>query len=149
MPTPKTIDLTPEVQAALIEFYKVAQNYPLSKAAQEHRRKIQSGELIECPRSKVLYDSKEVETIQDQIGPVINRLHPKLRSEVKGMIPVVCIQCREVVSWVPPGKDKDGFETKAGDIVHIYCCPACEPEKFIGKEVETPFIEKQLFLKYR
>lgn len=141
--------LSPALQRALVEFFRVAKHHRLSPSAVEHRRKVLSGELVVCPVSDKLYESSEVEVLQDQIGPVHNLLHPSLRASVRGLIPVVCIRCREVVGWLEPGRDRDGFVLQKGVPVHIHCCPKCEPEKFAGKEVAAPLIEKQLFLKYR
>jgi len=144
------IELTKEVQAAIIEFYKVAKSLPMSEKAIQYRKDIEEGNLIRCPVTGRFYESERVERLKDQIGEVLNFLHPEERKTTKGLVPVACIKCRKVVSWVKPGKDRDGFETKAdGTILHIHCCPECEPDKFIGKEVGTPFIEKEIYLKHK
>jgi len=142
--------LTPAAQQAILEFYRTARDLPRSEKAVEYIRKIECGEIIECPVTGRLYESSRVERLQDQIGEVLNLLHPDERKHARGLVPVACIKCRQVVSWLKPGRDRDGFQTRAdGSILHIYCCPGCEPEKFHGREVETPLIEKQLFIKHR
>lgn len=143
------LEVSPEVKTAILEFMKIARDMPLSKRGAETSDVTIKGGEVTCPHSKRLYDAAEIEVLQDQVGSVRNLLHPSLRSNVKGMCPVVCIKCREVVSWLDPAKDNDGFVLDPKKLYHIHHCPQCEPKAFSGKEVVTELIEKQLFLKYR
>lgn len=69
---------------------------------------------------------------------------------VKGMCPIFCAGCREVVSYLAPGKDPDGFERERGKIYHIRDCPKCNPDKFDvedGEAVETILVEKEAHMR--
>lgn len=141
--------MSPTAMTAIQEFLKVARDLPLSERGQKNSDITIRGGEVTCPHSGKLYDAAEIEVLQDQVGSLKNLLHPSLRADVKGMCPVACIKCREIVSWLAPGKDRDGFTLEAGKIYHIHHCPQCEPQAFAGKEVVTELIEKQLFLKYK
>jgi len=146
----ETIPLPPAVEKLILKFLEVAKNLPLSDRGKDLAEKSVDAEAsVRCPQCDEEYSATEIEILQDQIGPVKNLLHPKLRKTVKGMCPIVCIQCREVVSWLAPGKDDDGFVREKGKLYHIKFCPQCEPEQFDGKEVVTELVEKQLWRQYK
>lgn len=145
-----TIPLPPEIEKVILKFLEVAKNYPLSKRGEQiAATAVDSASTATCPHSGEQYPASEIEILQDQIGPIKNLLHPKFRKDVAGMCPVVCIRCREVVSWLAPGKDEEGFQREKGKLYHIQHCPKCDPEAFEGKEVATELIEKQLWRKYK
>ena len=149
MPTQTKTNLSSEAAKAVNAFLQIARDLPLSQRGKNTTDLTMQGGEVTCPHSKKLYDASEIEILHDQIGPVRNLLHPSLRSDMQGMCPVVCIKCREVVAWIKPGRDSDGFVTEPDKLYHIHHCPQCEPEAFIGKEVATELIEKQLFLQYK
>jgi len=66
---------------------------------------------------------------------------------IQGMCPVMCASCREVVAYLEPGKDPDGFKRLADEVYHIEDCAQCNPDKFEGKEVETILVEKKAYMR--
>lgn len=147
---PKTDRLAPDTEALILRFLEIADKTPRSPAALKYERDILEGNLVACPITGIYYNAREVRNFRNRAGVLIRDFtHPGERAQFRGMCPIACIKCRAVVAWTSPGKDRDGFKTVRGEIYHIHCCPKCEPEKFGKRTVETPLIEKQLYLKYR
>lgn len=68
---------------------------------------------------------------------------PNRSSEtVKKLFAIVCVGCREVVSFGEPFKEpRSGFEWRSGRCYHVPKCPSCE-----GKIFESsPVIEQKIF----
>lgn len=131
-------------------FLEIADNIPKSKYAIKYERDILEGNLVSCPVTGVFYEAREVRNFRNRAGILIRDFtHPRERAQFRGMCPIACLRCSMVIAWLSPGRDPDGFRVQPGEVYHIHCCPKCEPEKFDGRTVETPLIEKQLYMKYR
>ena len=143
----KNEQLKPELQALILKFLEVTEYLPLSPAARKRNEDLTLGKAITCPYSGKVYAANEVEVLDNGHFKILNYLHPDLRRDLKGMCPIACIKCRDVVAWKAPGRDEEGFVMEPGKIYHIHYCPKCEPDKFKGETV-TELIEKQLFRKY-
>jgi hypothetical protein len=139
--------LPANVQQLLHELLQILKDTPLSPRAQALR----DGDAITCPSSGRVYDAQEVERLNNGYFEILNTIHPDLRKDLKGLAKVACVQCREVVAFLSPGKDKDGFVIEPEKIYHIHYCPRCEPDKFRveGQAVVTELIEKTIFLKHK
>ncbi len=139
--------LPENVQQLLRELFKLLKDTPLSKRAQELR----DGTLVTCPVSGKVYEAAEVQRLNNGYFEILNTIHPEMRKDFRDLCPVACIQCREVVAFLSPGTDKDGFTVEKGKIYHIHYCPKCEPEKFKvpDQAVVTELIEKSIFLKHK
>lgn len=53
----------------------------------------------------------------------------------------VCCECKMVMGWVDPHKDKDGFIFEKGHSYHIQTCPNCTPGL-----LQADLIEKIIYL---
>jgi len=92
---------------------------------------------------------EEGDIIEHNTGVAVVKeyLHPDYIKDVKDLAKVACIGCAKVVAYLNAGLDKDGFLLEPGKIYHIVDCPSCNPAKFAGTVVETPLVEKQIYLK--
>jgi len=53
---------------------------------------------------------------------------------------LVCVKCKSVIGLLKPGKDKTGFEIKAGKCYHVAGCDQCCPG-----ETSFPLVEKKIW----
>ena len=100
-----------------------------------------------CAACKKIMDVSEIKPVVSHLMAGVDNTCDDCRKLVVGLCPVMCATCKEIVSHVAPEKNSDGFQTMAGQIYHIVDCPACNNDKFDGKEVETIFVEKQAYMR--
>lgn len=57
---------------------------------------------------------------------LVDALCPRCQKEVRGMVALVCLSCREVVSRFAPWRDaKSGFVYRPDTYYHVVRCPKC------------------------
>jgi hypothetical protein len=49
---------------------------------------------------------------------------------------IVCTECKQVILWVDPGKERSGFEFKRRHSYHVRNCPTCKPGVTCAKVLE-------------
>lgn len=98
-----------------------------------------------CNKKQLKYG--EHEHIQTPYVRGLSRVCDECKKEVKGMCPVMCVGCREIIAFLPPDKDDDGFERKPNYTYHVKHCPQCAPEKHKNRESCCILAEKAVFLK--
>jgi len=101
---------------------------------------------LRCACGKKLLDASETRIT---ITPYIrgyDRLCTDCIPLVKGMCGVMCMGCREIISYIAPGKDEDGFVREPNKIYHVKDCPQCNSERFKNKSAFSILAEKAVFL---
>lgn len=102
-------------------------------------------------KPKILCDFTGVEIegprkINTGVAEVLEYISDEALEPVKDYAKVACLKCAKVIAYLKPGTDSDGFTLKKGVVYHITRCPGCDPDYFLGRTVETPMVEKEVFL---
>lgn len=63
-------------------------------------------------------------------------LCPECRKRFPDQARIVCLECRQVILWVDPTKEKSGFEFKKKFSYHVKNCPTCKPGITCAKVLE-------------
>jgi hypothetical protein len=126
---------------------KMIASLPAAKAGSVVDTMSNGGKLTCICDKKKLLDITDVETVCTPYVKGIDRTCVECRKDVKGLCKVLCAGCKEVIAFVAPGKDEDGFVRVPGAVYHVVDCPTCNPDRFSKKEVVTIFAEKASYMK--
>jgi hypothetical protein len=63
--------------------------------------------------------------------------------DVKGLVPIVCVKCKAVVSRVQPHRTPSGFAFLKGESYHTDVCPNCRPNVKVSVLLEKYFYDKE------
>lgn len=72
------------------------------------------------------------------------------RHELEGQCPVVCMKCRQLIAYMKPGREANGFTRVKGKVYHAFRCPFCDEEmmqRAIDGKPEVQLVEKMIYMK--
>jgi hypothetical protein len=106
---------------------------------------------LKCACGQKAIDFGEVTKFKTGICDVINRTCLDCKKDLRQaeMCPIVCVGCKEVIAYLAPGDDGDGFIRQKGHVYHVEDCPNCNPERFEGKTAGSTLLEKKVFLQQK
>lgn len=134
------------------EYEEIQRWYHLAEQLKElnpqPRKEVDLSLLCACGKINLPLDQlKTLKTVGCPNGAVDRICNPCM-DDIKGFCPIVCVQCREVIARIKPGKKKNGFTVLPGKAYHVQECPECGPEsKYKGKAVVVKTIEELIFLR--
>jgi len=100
-----------------------------------------------CSCGKKRIGPEEIQTLVTPFSRACDRTCDDCKKLVKGLCPIVCVGCKEVIAYLQPGKDEDGFIRERGKTYHVKDCPQCNPSRFSKtKDGSSILAEKAVFL---
>lgn len=104
--------------------------------------------LIRCSCGKKMLEPDEHKVLTTSFTKGVDRTCRECKKMLNDMCPILCCGCREIVAYLPPGIDEDGFVKLKNTIYHVRDCPSCNPTKYNNKNAYCILAEKAIFLKH-
>ncbi len=114
----------------------------VAEAAQRKEAEKKETKWLRCLCGKERPEEEFLELRSSQVKYRHN-ICPGCESLIRGMSPLVCVRCKIIDVCIPPGREKNGFEIRAGVVYHLPRCLKCSPNITSVQIVERTVFDLQ------